>query len=251
MPSHALEVLKSKVCNLDGLAKRIDAAHAAVQTAFQAVAQRAIEAGQLLIQAKSRVPHGEWEAWIAQNTAVSLRTARAYMQIARHWMEADEANRQRVADLSLRAMLTELASPIPFKLPAHRVQSDDLTSIVTVREVGPKTIIAPIRRVESADHPKDEAFESKKAAWLEADLEKLERRRARIRAKLDGPTQDQIERRIDEAVLSCHDANVLAALRLMGRVDLETLARVSKLDENINLEELAGFLSDAAVQALK
>ena len=148
-------------------------------------------------------------------------------------------------------MLTELASPIPFKLPAHRVQSDDLTSIVTVREVGPKTIIAPIRRVESADHLKDEAFESKKAAWLEADLEKLERRRARIRAKLDGPTQDQIERRIDEAVLSSTEANYLASLRLFGRGDLEMVVRVSKLDETINFEELAGFFSDAAVLALK
>ncbi len=159
MPSHALEVLKSKVCNLDGLAKRIDAAHAAVQTAFQAVAQRAIEAGQLLIQAKSRVPHGEWEAWIAQNTAVSLRTARAYMQIARHWMEADEANRQRVADLSLRAMLTELAGPFVVSIRVAQSEEKPETTKVRVKlvetESEPKTITVPVYIAPALDQTED------------------------------------------------------------------------------------------------
>ena len=247
MPSLALEAQQSEVSDLAGLASRINAAHAEVKATFLSGVEKAVNVGQLLIKAKALVSHGQWESWVESNTAVTPRACSGYMRAARNWEQSDEANRKRVSDLSLRAFLGEMASP-SFQLPPPESHSEGTTT--HVNDHGSKTADnAQERRTITASDA--EAHERQNAAWFEADREKLERRRARIRAKLDGPTQDQIERRIDEAVLSCHDANVLAALRLMGRVDLETLARVSKLDENINLEELAGFLSDAAVQALK
>lgn len=240
MPSNALEVQASrKVCNLDGLAKRIDTAHVAAQAAIQAGAQKAIEAGQLLLQAKTQVPHGQWETWVTQNTAVSPRTARAYQQVARHWAKADEAKRQRVAVLGLRTALTEMANPVPLALPSRCAQSDDATDIVASGEEVPRTVCI------------DPSLEGKKAAWIEADLEILGRRYTRIRAKFEGRIQEARERQIDNAVLSSTEANILAACRLLGSTDLEKLARVSRLDEMVNLEELACLFTDAASRALE
>ena len=73
----------------------------------------------------------------------------------------------------------------------------------------------------------------------------IRRKTKRIRKKFKDMTQGKIENRTDEAELSLHDANVLAALRLLGRADLEMLARVSLRDEDIKLEELASIFTSA------
>ena len=101
----------SSVSDLDDLAKQIDAAHVEVRAALLTSVQRAAEVGYLLAQAKEQIPFGQWETWVEQNTAVSPRSARAFMQIERHWAEADTAKRRAVADLGLRAFLAEIAEP--------------------------------------------------------------------------------------------------------------------------------------------
>ncbi len=53
------------------------------------------------------------------------------------------------------------------------------------------------------------------------------------------------------AVLSSTETNTLAAVRLLATSDPETLARVSLLDETVNLEELACLFTDAASRALE
>lgn len=44
--------------------------------------QNIVEIGQLLIQAKKRVSHGEWEEWLSVNVKFTLRTANRFMQCA-------------------------------------------------------------------------------------------------------------------------------------------------------------------------
>jgi hypothetical protein len=68
---------------LDNLAHRIDAEHHAVATALQSALAHAIIAGELLIEAKRRVEHGQWLPWLEANCSVPARTARHYMALAR------------------------------------------------------------------------------------------------------------------------------------------------------------------------
>ncbi len=247
MSSLARKARKPKVFNLDDLARQINAAHAEVKAAILSGVEKAVNVGQLLIKAKALVSHGQWESWVESNTAVTPRACSGYMRAARNWEQSDEANRKRVSDLSLRAFLGEMASP-SFQLPPPESSSEKTTT--HVNDHGSETADnAQERRTITAEDAK--AHMRRNAAWFNADREKLDRRFIRIRNKLTGPTQAQIERQIDEAVLSSTEANYLASLRLFGRGDLEMVVRVSKLDENVNLEELAGFFSDAAVQALK
>jgi len=79
-------------------------ANAAAQTAIS----HAINAGELLIEAKAKVSHGEWLPWLNANCELSERTARNYMRVAR----LPEAKRQRVADMPLRQALETIAEPI-------------------------------------------------------------------------------------------------------------------------------------------
>ena len=189
------------------------------------------------------MPHGQWAEWVEKNTAVSPRTASTYQQVARFWDQADQANRQRVADLSLRSFLDEIAGS-SFQLPRYAPAEGEVTIYGS-----PDTDAPQMRPLTS------NGFE-KKAAWIEAESEMLKRRSDRIRKRFEGGKfvsrqQQAVERQIDMAILSSTETNTLAAVRLLATSDPETLARVSLLDETVNLEELASIVSDAASRALE
>jgi hypothetical protein len=84
----------------------MNAEHRAYESTQAAALEHAIAAGDALIEAKARLPHGEWLPWLREHAEFGERTARHYMAIAR--------NRKRVADLgSVRAAVAELAEPKP------------------------------------------------------------------------------------------------------------------------------------------
>ncbi len=87
------------------LAVDIRNAHADVTRGTQTVAERALAAGDMLIEAKAALPHGEWAGWLTQHTGLSGRTARLYMQLARSGMKT-----ATVADLGLQGAVSALAA---------------------------------------------------------------------------------------------------------------------------------------------
>jgi hypothetical protein len=69
--------------SLAGLAVAIRAEH----EAFKRGIEHAFKAGQLLIEAKEQLGedgHGKWLPWVKDNCGMSLRTAQAYMRLAKH-----------------------------------------------------------------------------------------------------------------------------------------------------------------------
>lgn len=80
------------------LAEEIRQAHAGVKEAAQTAAERAIEAGHALIEAKGLVKHGEWLPWLKQHCRISERTAQLYMKIVRLGLKSET-----VADLGVKA----------------------------------------------------------------------------------------------------------------------------------------------------
>jgi len=96
---------------LQDLAGQINAAHrAAVGLAASAVEQ-AMLAGNLLLQAKGKVPHGEWLPWLQEHCEVSVRSAQGYMRLALKVPELDVDIRNGVALLPLREALGLMAEP--------------------------------------------------------------------------------------------------------------------------------------------
>jgi hypothetical protein len=95
--------------DLAALAARINAEHQEAEGAMRAGLAHAKNAGELLLEAKRRCPHGRWLPWLRANVRFGERTAQAYMRVARRWGEL-EAKAQRVADLPYREAIAMLAA---------------------------------------------------------------------------------------------------------------------------------------------
>ena len=90
--------------SLADLAARIRAEHEATSLALRRTVEHAMAAGDLLLEAKATVPHGQWLQWFADNCGpISERTGQLYMKLAKNraTIEKEMANPQSVADLTL------------------------------------------------------------------------------------------------------------------------------------------------------
>lgn len=101
-----MSLATTRARDLDALAHEINRQQQFADDHFRTSLQHALRVGQLLLEAKDQVGHGEWLTWLVANTSVSDRTARGYMQLAR-----GRGNRRPVADLGLRDALAAIAEP--------------------------------------------------------------------------------------------------------------------------------------------
>jgi hypothetical protein len=107
---------------LADLAQRIRAEHEAVIAAVKSGIQHAMAAGDLLIEVKAKVNHGEWQPWLKKHCAFSERTAQLYMRWAENHA-AIEAKAQRVADLTLREAIKVISAPSRLSPPGSTAQT--------------------------------------------------------------------------------------------------------------------------------
>jgi hypothetical protein len=87
--------------SLADLAARIRAEHEATSTALKSSVEHAMKAGDLLIEAKAQLKHGQWLSWLAEHCAMSERSAQLYMPIAKNRAAIEDNIRNGVADLTL------------------------------------------------------------------------------------------------------------------------------------------------------
>ena len=88
------------------LARQINETIEAMERAFRNNVWRAIEVGDLLIEAKKRVGHGSFEAWLRDHCKLSFSTARRYIAFAKDRPKIEAALNGKsvtVTDLSLTA----------------------------------------------------------------------------------------------------------------------------------------------------
>lgn len=96
------------------LAAEIQAADAAYIATQKSALEHAQHAGELLIEAKAQLQHGDWLPWLEANCHLSVRVAQMYMRIAREWPRlcGDSANTKRVSLLPIRDALTIIADEL-------------------------------------------------------------------------------------------------------------------------------------------
>jgi hypothetical protein len=87
--------------SLADLAARIRAEHEATGEALRSSVAHGIAAGELLLEAKAQMPHGQWLPWLKDNCAMSERTAQLYMRLAKNRAVIEIQIRNHVADLTL------------------------------------------------------------------------------------------------------------------------------------------------------
>lgn len=86
------------------LAGAIRREHDACERDARSAVEHAIRAGELLIDAKAEVSHGEWLPWLDTNFAFTPQTANGYMRLARRREQIEGAP-------SISVALAELAQP--------------------------------------------------------------------------------------------------------------------------------------------
>jgi hypothetical protein len=62
----------------------LDQIVARLRTALKRESENVIEIGNLLVECREHVPHGDWQAWLAGNFALSYRTAHRYENAAEY-----------------------------------------------------------------------------------------------------------------------------------------------------------------------
>jgi hypothetical protein len=92
--------------SLADLAARINAEHEATGAALKRGYVHAVTAGELLVEAKAKIPHGQWLSWLAANCTVKPRTATLYMRLFRCRPAIEEIG--NVADLTVRNALSRV-----------------------------------------------------------------------------------------------------------------------------------------------
>jgi hypothetical protein len=95
--------------SLIDLAARIRVSHEAVRHALRSAVERAMATGDLLLEAKEQVQHGQWSQWIQEHCEISDRTARLYMQLAENRVVIETTG--NVAGLTLNSAVRLLAPP--------------------------------------------------------------------------------------------------------------------------------------------
>ena len=124
--------------SLADLAARIRTYHAATVAALNTSVIHAMAAGDLLIEAKAQVPHGQWLPWLAENCTISERTAQLYAKLAKNRATIEKAMsnpQSAVADLTLNeaAALCVLAGRLEkmmdFAKRAETCSGDDLINL--------------------------------------------------------------------------------------------------------------------------
>jgi N6-adenosine-specific RNA methylase IME4 len=85
----ALPKRQQRQPELDRLAQAINAAHEACISNGMGAVAHAVRAGQFLLQAKAKEPHGGWLAWFRANCSFSEDTAQVYMRLARRALQAN------------------------------------------------------------------------------------------------------------------------------------------------------------------
>jgi Protein of unknown function (DUF3102) len=109
--------MSTEMIPLADLAGRINDEHRLAEQHARSAVEHALKCGELLIEAKGKVQHGEWLPWLKANCAVSERTAQAYMRLAHEIPKLDPGKAQRVADLPLREALKALSAPLGADAP--------------------------------------------------------------------------------------------------------------------------------------
>jgi hypothetical protein len=115
------------------LAAEIAEAHAAVQSATQTTAQRGLDAGRGLLEAKPLVPHGGWLPFLAR-VGIHERAAQRYMVLAEAGLESDMMSDLGIAGALRFIRLRKSASATLISARGH-VETEDRESLIADLEV--------------------------------------------------------------------------------------------------------------------
>lgn len=97
-------------CKLDDLKEMAITGHAAFSDHLRSGIGHALASGRALVEIKTRIQHGQWKQWLADNFNASYETAASYMRLANGWhlIENHGLDKPGVTLQQLLALLTKM-----------------------------------------------------------------------------------------------------------------------------------------------
>jgi hypothetical protein len=129
------------------LPARINAAHADCAKAMSSAIGHAIRAGELLLRAKAKVGHGQWQKWQRDNLKFSTRTAQLYMYFAGLTVE----KRNAVADLPLRTAVLRLRRDARHEENQERLRIGRTSAPECTPATAPQSAPEPVEPMTAAE----------------------------------------------------------------------------------------------------
>jgi len=137
------------------MAARIKAEHAACLASQRDALKRALECGRLLLDARTSIQHGAWQAFVVKQCGLSPRTATRYCAIARAFDALPESAREEIIGFSLRKAMMRLVIEIN-------------TAADCRPEILPAVVEEVRKSVEPDTWPEDDPEEDHDAAFLDS-----------------------------------------------------------------------------------
>jgi hypothetical protein len=129
--------------SLADLAARIRAFHQATAEALRRSVENAMAAGDLPIEAKAQLKHGQWLPWLRDHCAMSERTAQLYMRCAKNRAAIEEQVKSAtVADLTLNeaaavlVLISDMRKVINFAREMEHLSGEELIEHCIAEGVG-------------------------------------------------------------------------------------------------------------------
>lgn len=161
-------------------------------------AQNIIEVGKRLIQAKSLVNHGHWQAWLEQNFQFSQQTARKFMECAERFGKTLDVERFKPSQLT--EMLALPSAEETEKFIEQKAAEGKVVAEMTIKELR-EEIASYKKTIEQKD--KDHAAELlKKDEALQQSLFDLGKENKKILDEQETTFQaqiDDLQKKLDDA----------------------------------------------------
>ncbi len=235
--------LVQNVSDLTTLATRINEEHRQAEAHAVSAVEHAAKAGRLLVAAKAGCAHGTWLPWLEANVACSVRTAQAYMRVARRWDEL-AAKSADPAHLSIDGALRMLAEP---DAPAVGPGDPENRSTVSLTPTFVERAPAEVKRVivqHLAEDPDVRDDWQTRARVQRAIHDGDQRQEQRIR---ESSERDPVERRVESWRASIRLTQVVSQLTSdigRGNVSIEDALRRDPSDLMSDINMLPQLLPD-------
>lgn len=171
----------------------IETITAEILNAKRAGGEAILTIGRGLMEAKAKLPHGEWLPWLKERVEFSEKSAQNLMQLARHY-----SNPQALADLGATKALQLLALPESererFLSETHQVDGEEKTVIdMTSRELD-RAIKERDEALRSAELARAEQSAAQQArAKMAEDMALANERIAGLSAEVDARTAEGVK----------------------------------------------------------
>ena len=247
--------------------RTIEAITGEILEAKRAGGEAILTIGRCLIEAKEKLPHGEWLPWLNEQVDLSERTAQKFMKLAREWsnpntlagggaskalmlLAVPEGDREQfiqdhnVIDMSARQLEQAIKERDEARAAAEHAQADAAAAEQARAKMADDMRLLNAR-LEGSREDRDQAIRDREQAIQDAD--RLEKELAELKAR---PVDVAVETVVDQEAIDKATAEVRAEMkeklkiaRSQRREAEEALAAAREQLEHLRKEDKRAELS--------